>query len=145
MDSEKMDMDIDYISPSTSFGSILSIIPSIYTSEFSSIKTDGNVDFHGNVKGVYSESSMPGFDITLNVDKAWLQYPNLPQKVKNINVHFNAEREAGPNLDNLILNLDMLQAAISKNTVDANFHLKNLMSDPYVDGSLISLVDFSTP
>ncbi len=47
-------MDIQFHTPSTEFKTLLSLVPSIYKTEFDKIKTSGSAAFNGYVKGEYN-------------------------------------------------------------------------------------------
>jgi hypothetical protein len=143
MTDELMDMDISFGTVQNSFKSLLSLVPGAYTSDFDQIKTDGTFQLDGSVKGVYDESNMPGFDINLTVDNAWFQYPDLPEKVKNIDIRLNTKREAGPDLDNLVLDIDRFSFEFIQNKIDVALKMKDIMSDPDIDSRIQSFIDLS--
>jgi vacuolar-type H+-ATPase subunit H len=143
MNDELMDMDISFSTVENSFKSLLSLVPGAYTSDFDQIKTDGTIQFDGTIKGIYDDINMPGFDLNLVVDNAWFQYPGLPEKVKNIDIRMNTNREAGPDLDNLVVDIDHFSLEFLQNKVDVALKLNNIMSDPAVDSRIQAFINLA--
>src|SRR5262249_11029112 len=69
-------MDITFKSPENSFKSLLSLVPGMYTEDFSKIETKGDLSFSGLVKGTYSEKQIPAFTVDLKVNNAMFKYPD---------------------------------------------------------------------
>jgi hypothetical protein len=143
MNDELMDMDISFSTVENNFKSLLSLVPGAYTSDFDQIKTDGTIQFDGKLKGVYDDVNMPGFDINLVVDNAWFQYPGLPEKVKNIDIRMNTKREAGPDLDNLMVDIDHFSLEFLQNKVDVALKLNHIMTDPSVDSRIQAFINLA--
>lgn len=143
MNDELMDMDLKFATNQPTFKSVLSLVPGMYTADFDNIKTDGKVAFSGMAKGKYTDEVMPGFDITMNVENAWFQYPDLPGKVDNINIDMNVNREEGGDLNNTKVDVNKFAMAFLGNKIDARMKLRNLMVDPHIDGKIDSYMDLS--
>jgi cell division septum initiation protein DivIVA len=143
MTDELMDMDIKFSTVEQSFKSLLSIVPGVYTKDFDAIKTDGTLSLNGMIKGKYDSINMPGFDLNLEVNNAWFQYPDLPSKIDKIAIKINANREEGPDLDNLKVNIDKFYFEFLKNKVDISLKLEDVMSDPDIDSRIQSYLDLS--
>ena len=111
---EGFDMDLKMNAPKVGFKSILSLVPAIYANDFKNIKADGKVSLDGFAKGVYSEKSLPAFDVKLLVENAWFQYPDLPKRVENININMQAKNPDG-NLENTVINVNPFSFAIDGN------------------------------
>ena len=117
MNSENYDMDISYGSPENSFKSLLSIVPGMYSEGFNDIKTEGELKFNGFVKGIYSDTQMPAFQVTLNVIDAMFQYPDLPTSVRNINLEMLVDNKDGV-IDNTVIDLKKLHLDFGANPLD---------------------------
>ncbi len=85
-DTNNMLMDITFNTPSNDFKDILSLVPGIYQSNFKDIKTTGKVTLNGFVKGKYNNKQMPSYQFNLGIQDGSFQYPDLPQKVANIQI-----------------------------------------------------------
>ncbi len=138
------DMDIELASKDTKFKSLLSMVPGIYSPDFGAIETDGTIGFSARIFDKYSEQSLPGFDVNLDVNNAFFKYPGLPGRVSNIDVHTNIQRAPGEDLDNLIINLKKAHAEWADNFIDAKLQLSQPISDPKFSSVLNSFIDFAS-
>jgi len=129
MPEEGFDMDIAYSSTDNSFKSLLSLVPAVYKSDFNNIKTSGNLSFAGAVKGMYTETSMPAFNLALAVKDAMFQYPDLPSAVNNINIDLRVDNKDG-NIDNTVVDLRKLHLDFGSNPIDAKLLVSNLVNYP---------------
>ena len=143
MPGDDIDMDITYGAEHTDFRELLSLVPAVYAKEFASVQTSGAFAFDGWVKGVYNDNDMPGFSLNLEVDKARFQYPDLPESVENINVDATIEREGGPDLDNLKIDVPKFNMAIANNPINATLKLRHPMSDPDLACTVKSQMDLA--
>jgi hypothetical protein len=118
MNEKDFGMDLTFKSPDNSFKSLLSIIPGMYSKDFKSIETNGDLAFSGAVKGTYSEKQMPAFNLALLVKDAMFKYPDLPTAIKNINVDLLVDNKDGV-IDNTVIDLKKLHLDFGSNPVDA--------------------------
>jgi hypothetical protein len=143
MADEFYDMDISFEAKDSKFKSLLSMIPGVYSPDFGEMKTDGTIGFSGKVYDKYSDNSMPGFEIGLNVENAYFQYPNLPEKVSDINIVTSIKRGPGPDLDNLVIDVQKAHLEFAENFIDAKMNLTKPMSDPNFRGEVKSHIDLA--
>lgn len=125
-------MDIAFGAERLSFKDILSLIPGIYQNNFSKLKTSGNADFSGMVRGVYSQNSIPAFNFKLNITDGFFQYPDLPAPVKNVALAVVVDNPDGKP-DNTVINISKGHIEIEQNPVDFRLLVKNPVSDLFVD------------
>ncbi len=125
MPEEDMDMDITFAAKDNSFKSLLSLVPGAYLEGFEEVKTEGNVDFNGFVKGTYNEKTMPAFQINLIAENGMFQYPDLPTPVTNINMDMLVDNKDG-NIDNTMVNIKSFHADLGSNPLDARLLLEGL-------------------
>ncbi|MBX2941789.1 MAG: hypothetical protein KF860_05545 [Cyclobacteriaceae bacterium] len=125
MNEDSYDMDISYETEESTFKSLLSLVPGMYTKDFGSIETSGNIAFTGMVKGSYSETQMPAFNLAVKVDDGMFKYPDLPSAIKNINVDLFVDNKDGV-IDNTIVDLKKLHMELGNNPVDAKLLIENL-------------------
>src|SRR5690606_13596286 len=95
LNENDMEMDLTFNTPENSFKSLLSLVPGVYRDGFEDIRTEGELAFSGAVKGKYSETTMPAFNLSLQVKDAMFHYPDLPTAVNNINVDLAVENKDG--------------------------------------------------
>ncbi len=134
MNDAGYEMDINYQTDKSTFKSLLSLVPGMYTRDFGSIETDGNISFGGLVKGIFSDSQMPAFNLAVKVDNAMFKYPDLPSAIKNINVDLLIDNKDGV-IDNTVVNMKKLHLEFGSNPVDARLLVENLKNYK-MDGSV---------
>ncbi len=127
-------MDINFKSASTDFKNILSLIPAIYKTEFNKVTANGTAKFEGFVKGVYGDSTMPGYHVAMNVKDGSFKYTDLPKGVQQINFNAVVDNPDGQT-DNLILDITNGHLAIDKEPFDFRLLVKNPVSNMFVDAA----------
>lgn len=125
MNEKDYGMDIQFSSPENSFKSLLSLVPGIYTKDFGSIETKGDLSFAGFVKGTMSDTQMPAFNMALNVKEAMFKYPDLPTAISNINMDLLVDNKTGI-IENTVVDLKKLHLDFGANPVDARVLIENL-------------------
>jgi uncharacterized protein involved in outer membrane biogenesis len=141
MNEKDYGMDITFKSPENSFKSLLSIVPGMYTSDFSNIKTEGDLQFSGAVRGTYSDTQMPAFNLALVVSDAMFKYPDLPTAVNNINMDLHIDNTTGV-IDNTVVDLKKLHLDFGTNPVDAKLRIENL-KDYRMDAQLAAKLNLA--
>jgi len=134
MNESDYGMDIAFKSPENSFKSLLSLVPGVYTQDFGSIETKGDLAFAGFVKGAYSDTQMPAFNLALNVNDAMFKYPDLPTAISNIQMDLLVDNKTGV-IENTVIDLKKLHVDFGANPVDARLLIENL-KDYRMDGNL---------
>ena len=125
-------MDIQFHAPSNAFKSFLSLIPSIYKTDFDKIKTSGNLTLNGYVKGNYNGENIPSYMLNLKVDNGFFQYPDLPQPVKNIGIDMKIENPDGIT-DHTAVNITRGHIEFGTDPFDFTMIFKKPMSDQWID------------
>lgn len=126
---ESIDMDIKFAALQNEFKAFLSMIPGFYTADFNKIRTAGQLALNGSIKGKYTETALPAFNLDLKVEKGMFHYPDLPYPASDINL---ALRFANPdgNPDNSEIDLKSLRMVIAGEPFTASMLLKTPISDP---------------
>ncbi|MBX2964829.1 MAG: AsmA family protein [Cyclobacteriaceae bacterium] len=125
MNEHDYGMDISFSSPENSFKSLLSLVPGMYSESFNNIKTEGDLQFAGFVKGTYSETQMPAFSVNLDVTEAMFQYPDLPTPINNINLNMLVDNKDG-NIDNTVIDVKKFHMDFGSNPFDARVLISKL-------------------
>jgi uncharacterized protein involved in outer membrane biogenesis len=125
MNEKDFGMDINFKSPENTFKSLLSLVPGMYSKDFGGIETKGDLSFNGFVKGTYSDSQMPAFNVGLLVKDAMFKYPDLPTAVNNINMDLLVDNKDG-NVDHTVVDLKKLHLDFGSSPVDAKLLIENL-------------------
>jgi hypothetical protein len=135
-------MDISFKAPSTDFKSILSLIPSVYQKDFEKIKTSGKALFSGFVKGTYSSTQIPAYNINLDVQNGFFQYPDLPKPVKNINVQLKVDNPDGVT-DHTVVDIPKGHTEFGNDPFDFRVLLQKPMTDRYIDAAAKGQLDLA--
>ncbi|MCX7862862.1 MAG: AsmA family protein [Bacteroidales bacterium] len=135
-------IDVKYEAQKTDFKTLLSLIPAIYLKDFETVKTNGQIEFNGTVKGTYNEQQMPGFSLNLKINQGSFQYPQLPSSVSNINVEL-AINNADGNPDHTVINLKKFHAETANNPIDAQLFVTTPVSNPNLKGMIKGKFDLS--
>ena len=134
---DKMDIDLSFSSPSTSFKDILSIVPGAYTSDFDKVNATGSLAFAGLVKGSYSDTpaSLPGFSINLKIDNASLKYPDMPAKLSGLYTSLDIKAQR-PDYKDLSINIPDFRFRLNDEPVSGKLKIDNGMTDAIATGEL---------
>ena len=127
--------DLKFKTPTSSFKNFLGLIPSAYTSSLDNVKTTGDFTVVGFAKGLYSDKSVPKFNIQITSNNASFQYPNLPKSVRNIIIDTKIINETGV-LNDTYVNLDKLSFAIDQDVFNAKANIRNITQNALVDAAL---------
>lgn len=143
MPDTNIDMDLTFKAKQTEFKSILSLIPSVYSKDFASVKTSGKLALDGNAKGRYNASQLPAFGINLDIINAMFKYPSLPKSVNNINIAVKVKNPNGV-LDATTIDVNKFHMELAGNPIDLDAHVRTPMSDPAIKAGLKGLINLET-
>lgn len=124
-----IDMDLKLNTNDIGFKEILSLIPAIYATEFSSLKTDGTATLTATAKGILQGDTVPAFNIDMQVNNAMFRYPALPAGVDKININANV-RNPGGNIDLTTININPFSFNLAGNPFSLTATVKTPVSDP---------------
>lgn len=142
MPDEGYRMDIRFTAKENNFKSFLSLIPAIYAKDFSELKASGTMSMGGWVKGLYSDDSIPAFNVDIKVNNGSFSYPALPGNVSDVNLIANIANPDGV-IDHTVVDVPELHLKMMQNPVDATLLLKTPVSDPDIRASLKGRIDLS--
>ncbi len=142
VDGDNIGTDISFATPGTSFKTLLSLVPSIYMQDYKDLKADGEFTLTGTAKGIYSDadSTLPDITVKLNVNNGIVSYPDLPDKISNINVSSSLYFD-GKVTDRSLIKVDKFHMELAGNPFDMTFNLKTPVSDPDFSGSAKGRID----
>ncbi len=135
MPTDDIDMDVKFAAKKSEFKSFISLIPVIYAKDFNNLKSSGTMAFSGFVKGKMTETSYPAFDIKLNINDGYFQYPDLPMPVKSVFVDTDIASPGG-DLNNTVVNVKRASFNLAGEPFDARLLVKTPMTDPNLDGAI---------
>lgn len=131
-DSTKTEMDVNFKADKTTFKSLLSLIPAIYSKDFDDLKSSGNLELNGNAKGTLQGKSYPAFALNLKVDNGKFQYPKLPTAVTDVFIDAHIKNPGG-NLDNTLVDVPDLRLKMAGEPIVAKLKVATPISDPNID------------
>ncbi len=137
-------IDLFYKTENADLVKLLSLVPKSYMPDLSGVKSTGIVNLEGTVKGKSEGDIIPGFTLDMNIKDATLKYPDLPEKVNNINAIISIRFEEGSDLDKMIIDLPKIQFDIASTTVIGNLKITQPLTDPYLNTRFKSNIDFTT-
>jgi uncharacterized protein involved in outer membrane biogenesis len=135
-------MDFSFGALSSEFKNFLSLVPSIYKTDFDKLKTGGTASFKGFVKGSYSPIQLPAYSVDLDIKDGFFQYPNLPQPVKNINVAMQVNNPDGL-LDHTTVTISKGHLEMGSDPFDFRVLFKNPETTQYIDAVVKGKLDLS--
>ena len=135
-------MDINFKSPSTEFKNILSLIPAVYKTDFDKVTATGNANFEGFVKGVYSDLTMPGYHVAMEVKDGSFKYIDLPKAIQQINFKAVVDNPDGQT-DNTIVDITNGHLAMDNEPFDFRLLVKKPISNMFIDAAAKGKLDLS--
>jgi len=126
----------------TDLKSVLSLVPSIFLKGFEELYTEGSFSISGNIKGRYSsaDSLLPDVMLELLIKDGYISYPELPEKISDINLSSLIEVD-GSDLDKTIIDLMNFHFELADNPFDMDLRLSTPISDPNVEAELKGRID----
>lgn len=143
MPDTNIKMDLKFKAKQTEFKSILSLIPSVFTKDFASLKTSGKLALDGYAKGTYNASSLPAFGVNLAINDAMFKYPALPKSVNNVNVDIKVNNPTGV-LDATTIDVNRFHIEMAGNPIDLTAHVKTPISDPGLQAELKGMIELAS-
>ncbi len=146
MPDEDIDLDLTFSSPRSQFKDIISLIPAIYKNDFNALKSSGEMELLGSVKGKMTDNKFPAFNIDLKVKDGNFQYPDLPTPVNNVNADLQISNKTGL-VDNTVINLKNFHVELGNEPIDGKVLVTNIETGPNVDLKLkgsINLANLKT-
>ncbi|MDE5419586.1 AsmA family protein [Labilibaculum sp. DW002] len=135
-------MDLKMNAQKADFKTLLSMVPDVFKADFEGLETTGSLALTAFAKGEYKEEQLPSFGAKLNVEKATIKYPDLPESVQNINIDAEVNHPGG-DMDLLTADVNAFHFEVANNPFDAEMHVKNPISDPNINGLFKGVIDFS--
>ena len=135
--------DLKFKTPTSSFKNFLGVIPSAYAANLDNVKTTGDFTVVGFAKGLYSDTTVPKFNIDIVSNNASFKYPDLPKSVQNIVIDTRIINETGV-LNDTYVNLDKLSFKIDQDVFNAKANIRNITQNAIVDAALKGTINLTT-
>jgi len=142
LEEEAVDLDLNFFSKETDFQALLSMVPAIYLKNFESVKTSGQLQLEGSVKGVMKDSLMPDVYLVLQVSDGYFAYPGLPKDVSEVQIHVALDYK-GTDMDATTVDVKQFHLMLGSNPFELSAHMDHPISDMHVAGEAKGLIDFA--
>ncbi len=149
MPKDDITMDLKFAAKQTEFKSILSLIPSVYSKDFASVKTEGSLKLNGKAAGTMHSSAdgksdtYPSFEVNLGIANAMFKYPSLPKSVNNINIDVHVENKKDY-LDATVIDINKFHLEMAGNPIDMWAHVKTPISDPDLAAEVKGVINLTS-
>jgi len=134
--------DLKFKTPTSSFENFLGLVPSGYSGSIKDVKTTGEFTVNGFAKGLFSDTTVPKFNIEIASNNASFQYPNLPKSVRNIVIDTKIINETGI-LNDTYVNLAKISFKIDQDVFEAKANIRNITKNAIIDASLKGKINLS--
>ena len=134
--------DLKFKTPTSSFKNFLGVIPSAYAANLDNVKTTGDFTVVGFAKGLYSDTTVPKFNIDIASNNASFKYPDLPKSVQNIVIDTRIINETGI-LNDTYVSLDNLSFKIDQDVFNAKANIRNITQNAIVDAALKGTINLT--
>jgi len=139
---DSMFFDLQLKTKKSGFDNFLALVPPDYEEYLKDIQTSGTAVINGVIKGWYFDEDYPSVDLALDVKEGNFHYADLPEEIGNISADVSVMKPQGV-LDLTEISVRKAHAEVKNSPVDLTLLLKNIVSDPYFNGSLAGNVDFN--
>ncbi len=138
------DLDLKLNTKQTDFDAIFGLIPEEFMNYVEGIDTKGKLTFQSTVKGIYKDAeNLPAFNITLNLEDGFVQYPDLPKSIQDININVIINNKGG-SADNTISEVKQFHFKLGSNPFDASMLVKTPISNAQFKGGIYGIVDLES-
>ena len=134
--------DMKFKTPTADFKNFLGLIPEMYSGKLDGVKTSGDFKVNGLVKGTYSDTTIPTFDVEIASNNASFQYPDLPKSVKNIVIDSRIVNKSGIFNDTYI-DLNKLSFTIDQDVFNAKATIVNIAENPLINAELKGIINLA--
>lgn len=132
--------DLTFNTPVSSFTNFLGLVPSAYKGELDKIKTTGDFKVSGFAKGLYTDKTIPQFELLIASDNASFKFPDLPKSVENIVIDTKIKNETGLMKDTYV-NINNLSFRIDQDVFNAKANILNATENALVDAELKGVIN----
>jgi hypothetical protein len=127
--------DLNFKTPTSDFKNFLGVLPAQYAGNLNTVQTTGDFAVVGFAKGMFTDTTIPKFNIDISSKNASFKYPDLPKSVTNIKINSKIINESGLMKDTY-LNLDQLSFRIDQDVFDVKANVQNITENPLIEAAL---------
>jgi hypothetical protein len=144
MPGDDIATDVSFGTKQTSFKTLLSMVPAVYMTGYEDLKASGEFKLSGSARGIYSDadSTLPDIKMNLAVANGLISYPDLPEKISNININSDLFID-GRDLDRTTVDVGKFHFELAGSPFDMTMFLRTPISDPDIKASMNGRIDLS--
>ncbi len=128
------EMKLTFETPSAAFTNFMALIPAAFNQGLDKIKTTGNFSILGKVDGVYSETTIPKFNIDIAAKNASFKFPDLPKSIQNIQIDTKISNTTGLMKD-ILVDINQFAFQIDQDIFALQAHISNISENPFIDSN----------
>ncbi len=134
--------NLDISTKNPNLNEFLTLIPAIYTSDFAAMQTKGTAKMNATFKGVYNETSFPAYDLTLQIDRGYFKYPDLPLPMKDIDLDLHVYSKDG-NTDHTVIDLQKMHFKMENDPFDLKLNLQDIVGNTLLEADAQGKLDLT--
>src|SRR5699024_2487888 len=127
-------VDLRFNSSSGNFAEILKLMPADLQQSIEELNTRGSLAIQGTVTGAIGGEKLPAFDILVEVTDGFVQYPELPEAIHNVQLTARATNE--------LITIDTFTAKAAENTFSTKGKILNPLEENQRSIDLSADLDF---
>lgn len=132
LEENKQLYNLKFKTPTSSFKNAIALFPEEMTGNLADVKTEGNFNLNGIIRGELSDEYIPMFNIEIVSKDAMFKYNSLPKAVTNIALDARVINRTGKAKDTYI-SADKASFKIDEDTFTLTGAIKNLVDNPTID------------
>ncbi len=132
--TDQMQLDLHLHAPTSDLKSALSLLSKDLTKDISDAKTSGSFSFDLDLVGTLSDSLLPDYNLTFNLEDGRIQYPSLPKPITNLQLNGTVK--------NTSFELSQFMATLGSNGVEGTLKVQNF-ENPYLNIRLNTKLNLS--
>ena len=141
--TEGSDFNLTIVATDTAFKNLLSLVPAIYDSSFSELKSAGKFSLKGTIKGLNNETQLPAFSFGLLVEKGMFQKQGSDVPMKNISVAASVTKPLGV-MDSTVIKISHLHVETGNDSVNADLLITTPSSNANIQVGVTGGFDVSS-
>lgn len=142
---DSISMDINFASNNASVHDLLSFIPAYYTEDLNDITADGTGKVSGNIKGIVSDTELPGYQMDVLLKDGNVKHKDHSQRIQNLNLDLSILNKDGKD-ESLIVNAKNFGFNIDNNSLKGNVVYHPMLAHPLLKSAIqgrINLADIN--
>ncbi|MCB0736969.1 MAG: AsmA family protein, partial [Bacteroidetes bacterium] len=141
MPTDDVDMDLTFGLKRTAFKDLLSLVPAVYAKDFEGLSASGDFDFNGMLKGKYTDTSYPIYNVDFGIKDGAFKYPDMPTALNNVQLTTKVYSKEEGDLDKMVVDVSKLSFKLDEEPFVASAFATNLITDPDMAANLKGKID----